>query len=192
MLADIIPGISTAGIELGLFILTFILVGVTVALAILTWMNVRAAKDVVSATKDVVSATNKLIELQTEPRVHVEATWNRLQFYEGKIPFNEIPLVIFIKNNGGGPARDVDFAKMEDDFSIKDGNDTFKQAPLVKKGITELAPNQEMVLAWLSIPTVLDINRPAKIEFEYKTLAGKSKPGSNSIDFPALVHSLGG
>jgi hypothetical protein len=161
-----IPGISTAdAVEIGLFI-------VTVVLAILTWLNVRAA--------------NKLIEQQTEPIVHVEATWNRLQFEMRIIPFNEIPLVIFIKNRGGGPARDIDFAKMEDDFSIEDGNKTFKQGPLVKDGIKELAPTQEMPLAWLSIPTVSKINRSVKIEFEYKNLAGKSKPGSNFIDFRAL------
>jgi len=170
MIIVIFPSISPADLELGLFILNFILVGVTFALAYLTC---------------------RLIKLQTEPLVHVEATWNRLQFYEGKALFKDVPLVLFIKNKGGGPARDVDFAKMKDDFSIKEGFTKFKQAPLVKEGIKELAPNQEMPLAWLSIPTVSEINRSVKIKFEYKNLAGKSKAGLNFIDFHALIHSLG-
>jgi len=179
----------------------------------LTNQNVRAANDSVEATKDnvnavyelvdlttqnveaakdIVDATNTLIEFQTEPLVHVEATWNRRQFYEGTASFKDVPLVIWIKNIGRGPARDVDFAKMKDDFSIENGDTTFKQAPLVKEGITELAPTQKMSLAWLSIPTSLEINRLVKIEFEYKNQAGTLKPGSNNIDFPTIVHSLAG
>lgn len=74
MLAEIIPGISTADkatlAELGLF-------AVTAILATLTGINVRQ--------------TTKLVQIQTEPFVYLEATWasgSRL-------------LLIFIKNRGG-------------------------------------------------------------------------------------------
>ena len=114
-------------------------------------------------------------------------------FFQTRL-FNKIyrkALRIRMRLNFGGPARDIDFAKMKDDFSIKEGFTKFKQAPLVKEGIKELAPNQEMPLAWLSIPTVSEINRSVKIKFEYKNLAGKSKAGLNFIDFHALINSLG-
>jgi len=97
MLADIIPSISagdiTALAEFGLFIVTAILV-------YLTWKNVHE--------------TTKLVETQINPFVYIEAEWE-------KRSSSQLPprLLVFIKNSGGGIARDIKFVNVEDDFPVR-------------------------------------------------------------------------
>lgn len=109
MFADIIPGIPD--VELGLFIITVLLFIVTAWQAHLTSRNVRAAEDSVSAT-------NQLIELQTEPFVHIEANWEHVPSYGAPFDEYENSLLISIKNRGGGPARDIKIVDVKDDFPI--------------------------------------------------------------------------
>jgi hypothetical protein len=181
MFADIIPGISTADLELGLFVITALLFIITVFLAFLTWQNVRAA--------------NKLIELQTEPFVYIEANWEQTR-PESPIGEGHI-LPIYIKNRGGGPARDINFV-VKDDFSVGppldpwmvtavSPQDTFAQTSAVKKGIKELGPYQELLLAYVLERRRLREFGSSEISFEYKTSSGKVKHGSKDIDFATLA-----
>lgn len=176
MLADIIPGISTADAtviaELGLFV-------VTAFLAIFTWKNVRQ--------------TTKLIEAQLNPFVVVRAEWGT------RDPMIPPSMFIFIKNMGGGVARDIHFVEVSDDFAVpkarlatddRDTATTFKKIPLIENGIKELTPNQEMGLARLNSADVFAIKMPVEIAFEYENIPGESKSGSNILDFPSYADSL--
>ena len=218
MFADIIPGISTANAELVLVVLTFVLVAITVFLAYLTWQNVKAAKKSaddtkklvgltnqnVSAAKESVNATNKLIELQNEPFVYIGARWERkvipLSPSMGGFkppPFDlSFELLVFVQNRGGGPARNIKVVDIKDDFPT-DGNYDFptgtldfKETPFGKgEAIKELAPGQELPLALVSRYALSLLEYSVEVVFTYENSRGKSKPGSNVLDFPSYRNS---
>lgn len=175
MLADIIPGISTADttavFELGLFVVTAFLAG-------FTWKNVLQ--------------TTRLIEAQLNPFVVIGAKWAPR---DPRIPPS---LSIFIINIGGGVSRDMHF-EVSDDFAVpkarlstdnRDTATTFKKIPLIEHGIRELVPNQEMNLVRLESADVFAIKKPVEITFGYKNIPGESKSGSNILDFPSYADSL--
>lgn len=175
MFADIIPSISTADaaalVELGLFL-------ITVFLAYLTLQNVRAAR--------------KLIELQTEPFVYIGARWERVYMF----PSGASELLVFIENRGGGPARNINVIDVKDDFRVgyqvvngKSEELSFKQTPIVKEGIRELAPGEEMPLARFIRPEALKFERSVEVVFTYENSRGKSKRESNVLDFPSFRNS---
>jgi hypothetical protein len=191
LFADIIPGISTAD---GLFIITALLVFITAWLTYLTRQNVSAAKNNVDAT-------NKLIELQTEPFVFIGARLESIlrasRVSVGWSSPPEAELLVFIQNRGGGPARNINFVEVTDDFPaghfvnfVNGGlmGHSFKETSIVKEGIKELAPGQEIPLAWLLRAQVSGLNS-VKVVFTYENSLGKSKPGSNVLDFPSYRDS---
>jgi hypothetical protein len=177
MLADVFLGISAADI------LTALLLLITLWLAYLTYQNVRAAKDSVGATKDVVDATNKLIEFLTDPLVYIDANW------EDRMVRGEQHLVVkvFMKNRGGSPARNIKIVEVKNDFPVSMEIQKYSELEIIKSGITELAPYQDMLLtrlldkgSWRGLPS-------PEIFFEYYTVLGKKKQNSNIIPFPALA-----
>jgi hypothetical protein len=163
--------VLTADVELGLFIITTLLFIVTAWLACLTY---------------------KLIKFQTDPYVYIDATWERLFLpppLDGFPSYEDLSVHISIKNRGGSPARDVNIIDVRDDFPV--GIDilkkTFRDSEIIEKGLKELAPDQDMLLARLVKDGAWRECPPSKIFFEYKTVSGKSKPGSSIIDFAALA-----
>ena len=171
MLADILS-LSAADAAI---VFEFVLALATVGLAISTFA-------LAYYTRKSVQQATKLLERQIEPFVYIEPTWNR------DLPFAERPLVIFIKNKGGGPARDITF-DVKDDFPVEYQKTTFNQSPIIKNKIKELAPNQEISLAWLSMPVAAKIERDIKIEFRYKDMSDKTILGFNFVPFPTLISS---
>jgi hypothetical protein len=167
MFAELVSGIPD--VELGLFVVTVVLVIVAVAQTILTQKNVSAA--------------NRLIELQAEPVVFIDADW------EDRIVFNEQHLVvkIFIKNRGAGPARDIKFHEIKNDFLVGVEAQKFSELDIIKKGITELAPYQDMLLARLIQEGTWRKVTDPEVPFEYYTISGKKKEKSNVIPFAALA-----
>lgn len=175
MIADIIPGVSTADAtavaELGLFVVTAFLAG-------FTWKNVKQ--------------TTKLIEAQLNPFVVVQGRWD----LSGEAPTSSF--WVFINNIGGGVARDIRFVVRED-FEVpearlstdnRDTATTFKKIPLIENGIKELAPNQSMNLTRLNSSHVFAIKNPVEITVEYKNIPGEHKSGSSILDFPSYADSL--
>lgn len=188
-----IQGISTAdAVEIGLFIITLILVGITAWQACLTRRNVNAA--------------NKLIELQTEPSVYIGARWERkvsLYYYQ-RPQQPSFELLVFIQNRGGGPARNIKVVDVKDDLPA--GNYdfpagtflvngelmqlNFKETPFGKGEVTkELVPDQEMPLARVHSGAVSKLEYSVEVVFTYETSLGKSKHGSNVLDFPFYRNS---
>ena len=168
VIAVIHPSISD--VELGLFIITILLFFITAYQAKLTRQNVEAAK--------------KMIELQAEPLVFIDANWEDRFWPDGR---QHLVLKVSIRNRGGGPARDVKIVKVKDDFPVGMDVKKFSELEIVNDEIKELAPGQDMLLArlldggsWRKCP-------PSEIFFEYKTISGKTKPASSIIPFPALA-----
>jgi len=184
MLADIILGIPSNDIiadsDLGLFITTAISVIIAAILVFLTWKNVKAS--------------TKLVEMQSNPFVYIAP----------ELPEQPRNFYIVIKNTGGSVARDVKFVDVTGDFSIqtiveadqstskpdKTQKTPFKQLPIIKNGIKELAPGQIIRLVQLQRGDVSNIKNSVKITFEYKNIIGETKKESNIIDFPAYAHSF--
>jgi hypothetical protein len=166
MFEDIIPGISTADLELGI---TVFLIATAAWQTILTRQNVRAAKE--------------SIEFLTEPLVFIDANWED-RMVRGQ---QHLVVKVFMKNRGGGPARDIQIVDIKNDFPVAIEIQKFSELEIVKRGIKELAPYQDMLLtrlidrgSWRELPA-------PEISFEYTTVSGKQKCNSSIIPFPALA-----
>ncbi len=62
-----------------------------------------------------------------------------------------------------------------------------KQNPIIRKGIKELAPNQELPICEIGGPGLIDRTPdPTEIVFTSENLLGKTKHGSSILDFPSL------
>jgi hypothetical protein len=166
-----ISGISTADVvETGLFI-------ITVVLAVLTWLNVRAAKE--------------LIKLQIEPVVYIDVYWEKVE-NRGAI------LLISVKNRGGGAARNIHL-DVDNDFPVGPPLDpwkvaavspdnTFKHTYAVEKGIKEIGPYQELLIAHVFEKERLRERENSTISFTYETTSGKIiEPDPRVIDFAMLA-----
>jgi hypothetical protein len=152
--ADIILGISTAdAVEIGLFIITVVLV-------VLTWLNVRAAKE--------------LIKLQTDPDVYIDVYWERVEgpFYsyllkteaEGRRNIN------LDVDNGFPVGPPLDACRV----AAVSPHDTFKHTYAVEKGIKEIGPYQELLIAHVLEKERLREREPSTISFTYETPSGKN------------------
>jgi hypothetical protein len=197
MFAEVNPGFSIADLELGLFLITVLLFGITAWLAHLTKQNVNlteqnvlAAKQSINLTeqnvdaaKQNVKAVKELIEFLTDPLVFIDAQW------EDRMVQGEQHLVVkvFMKNRGGGPARDIEIVDVKNDFPVKMGVNTFTEEKIVKSGIKELAPFQDMLLTRLLVDGAWRECPSPEIFFKYKTEKGKERSNSSIIPFPALA-----
>lgn len=176
-----------ADVELGLLIITVVLVGLTFVLAYLTWQNVCAAKDSVRAAQENVRAAYKLIELQIEPFVFIgmrlESILRASRVSVGWSSPPETELLVFIQNTGGSSALNIKIVDFTYDFP------GFKQTSIVKEGgIEELAPGQEIPLVWLLRGQVSGLDS-VEVVFIYETSLGKLKLDSNVLDFPSYMNS---
>jgi len=134
----------------------------TVVYAALTWK--------------LVAETRKMREAQTEPKVSVFVELND-QLFAG------VDLVI--RNVGQGPAYNIHFAFQGDPAAFADDR-PLDQLPLIKNGLSYLAPNQTfrfMLGVLVGQQFERAMRSPWRFDVTYSGEAGRSRRDSYTVDF---------